>query len=350
MPRMDQDTALKSALTRIKLLLIGDGKVGKTYFAGSAAAAGFNVLYMDGDVGTPTLSQLPMEAKKNLYLLQIHDTIMGGGRDSRMVETFEEFASNITFRWNDTLGRVAKHKDNDEIWEIKPGLMDDSCVVVLDSWTSMVESIVLRAAIANSVDLHDPAGVKLSDMRDVYRAAGAKATQILQLVRSMPCHVIVLGHPDEYEHRVNPEGKRVRDINEKDQIIEWTKMVAKSTSRPHSLMMPKYFTDVAWMEISPLGDRKIDFRAKASRISGGHFTEIKTVDEYSFVNLVKHIGGKVPDPKSPESTERWLKIIPAGESVPVETKVLEGGETGTVKAGGGVAALFAKKAAEAPAK
>lgn len=319
MPRMD---LAPSEQKRIKLLLIGDGKVGKTHFAGSAAAQGFNVLYMDGDVGTPTLGQLPIEAKKNLYLLPIHDTIMGGSRDARMIETFEEFASNITFRWNDTDSKVATRKDTDkEIWEIKPSMMDDNCVVVLDSWTSLIESIMLRAAIANSVDLTD---AKLSEMRDVYRAAGSKATQILQLIRAMPCHVIVLAHPDEYEHRVNPEGKKVRDINEKDMIIEWTKMVAKSTSRPHSLQMPKYFTDVAWMDVSPTGTRRLDFRVKASRISGGHFSEIKDTDEYSFANLVRSIGGNVPSPSAPASLDRWLKIIPPGEQPAVESKVLDG--------------------------
>lgn len=317
MPRMDQAPPEKSL---IKLLLIADAKGGKTRFAGEAAGAGFNVLYMDGDVGTPTLSQLPTEAKRNLYLLSMHDTIMGGQRDSRFVEAFEEFASNITFRWNDTLSRVAKHQDKEEIWEIKPSLMGDGCILVLDSWTSLIESITLRAAIAEGVDLTD---ATLSDMRGVYRASGAKATQILQLIRAMPCHVIVLGHPDEYEHRVSPDGKKVRDVSEKDMIIEWTKMIAKSTSRPHSLLMPKYFTDVAWMEISPTGERRIDFRTKASRISGGHFSDIKNTIDYSFANLVKEIGGRIPDPKAPASTEAWLKIIPAGEAPPVESKVLD---------------------------
>jgi len=321
MPRMDQAPQEKML---IKLLLIADGKVGKTHFAGMAAAAGFNVLYMDGDVGTPTLSQLPIEAKRNLYLLSAHDTIGGGARDSRFIETYEEFASNIRFRWNDSQARIAKAADKtDEIWEIQAAQMDDNCVFVLDSWTSLVESIMLRSALANGVDISD---AKLSEMRDVYRASGLKATQMLQLIRAMPCHVIVLGHPDEYEHRVNPEGKKVRDINEKDMIIEWTKMVAKSTSRPHSLQMPKYFTDVAWMEVSPTGTRKVDFRTKATRISGGHFSEIKDVEEYSFANLVKSIGGRVPDPKVPASVDSWLKIIPPGEQPVVETKVLDAGE------------------------
>lgn len=326
MPRMDQAPSEKKL---IKLLLIADGKVGKTRFAGMAAAAGFNVLYMDGDVGTPTLSQLPIEAKRSLYLLPMHDTIIGGTRDSRFIESFEAFASNIHFRWNDDKSRVASAKDKiDTIWDIQPAKLDESCVVVVDSWTSLTESMMLRCAIANSVDLGD---AELKEMRDVYRGSGQKATQVLQLIRALPCHVIVLGHPDEYEHRVSPDGKRIRDVNEKDMIIEWTKMLAKSTSRPHGLQMPKYFTDVAWMEVSPTGIRKVDFRAKATRISGGHFSDIKDVEEYSFANLVKEIGGFIPTPDKPASVDSWLTIIPPGEEAPVENKILGGGETGQVK-------------------
>jgi hypothetical protein len=326
MPRMDQAPSEKKL---IKALIIADGKVGKTRFAGMAAAAGFNVLYFDGDVGTPTLSQLPMEAKRNLYLLPVHDTITGGSRDSRFIETIEQFSSNIEFRWNDTQSRMASAKDKtDTIWKIQPAKMDENCIMVWDSWTSLTESIQLRSAIAEGIDLTDST---LADMRAVYRGSGLKATQMLQIVRSMPCHVIVLAHPDEYEHRVAPDGKRIRDINEKDMIIEWTKMIAKSTSRPHALQMPKYFTDVAWMEVSPTGIRKLDFRAKATRISGGHFSDIKDVDEYSFANLVKEIGGLVPDPAKPASVDSWLTIVPPGEAEPVEQKVLGGGETGQVK-------------------
>lgn len=340
MPRMDLAPPEKKL---IKLLLIGDGKVGKSHFAGMVAAAGFNVLYFDGDVGTPTLSKLPTEAKKNLYLIPCADTMMGGMRDTKMIDTITELTTNIKFRWNDTLGRIAKAKDTEEIWEITPSKMDETCVMVWDSWTSLIESIMLKCAISNSVDLTD---AKLSEMRDVYRSAGGIATSLMQVIRSLPCHIIVLGHPDEYEHRVSPDGKKVRDINEKDMIVEWTKMIAKSTSRPHSLQMPKYFTDVAWMEASPTGTRKLDFRVKATRVSGGHFDGFEDTDKYSFVNLVREIGGFIPDPKAPASIDSWLNIIPAGEAKPVESKVLEGGETGAVKSTG-IGGIFGKKAATA---
>jgi hypothetical protein len=65
MPRMDQAPPQKSL---IKLLLIADGKVGKSHFAGEAAKF-FKTLYIDGDVAIPTLNKLPMEAAQEYVSL-----------------------------------------------------------------------------------------------------------------------------------------------------------------------------------------------------------------------------------------------------------------------------------------
>jgi hypothetical protein len=327
----------------IKLLLIGDGKVGKSYFAGSAAAAGFHVLYIDGDVATPTLMQLDAKAKKNIFLLGCHDTILGGARDHRFINLMTEFTSTITFKWNDTQGRLAKPSDKtDEIWQIFPAKMDQNCILILDSWTSLVESIMLKAAIANSVNLQD---ATTNEMRPVYQSSANIATALLQVIRALPCHCIVIGHPDEYQHKVSPDGRKVGDVKEKGLVIEWTKMIAKSTSRPQALQMPKYFTDVAWMETSPTGTRKLDFRVKASRVSGGHFSGFEDTDKYSFANLIKEIGGKVPDGSQP--FDHWLKILTPEEAAATpENKVLEGGNAGKVVGIAGIAGL-GKKAANA---
>lgn len=336
MPRMDQAAPPKNL---IKLLLIGDGKIGKTHFAGMAAASGFNVLYIDGDVAGPTIARLPDAAKRGIYMLSAHDTIMGGMRDHRFIDLMSEFTSNIKFKWNDSQQRLAKVADKtDEIWEIIPGQMDESCVLVIDSWTGLTESMALRAAQKNSVDLAD---ATTNEMRPVYQSSGLNATSMLQVIRSMPCHVIVLGHPDEYQHKTAPEGRSVRDIKENDMIVDWTKFIAKSTSRPHGLQMPKYFTDVAWMEVSPTGTRKLDFRVKSSRVSGGHFDGFEDTDKYSFANLVKQIGGTIPAANTP--VDRWLKIIPPGENQPAVAQVLEGGASD--KPVKGIASMFGQKAA-----
>jgi hypothetical protein len=324
-----------------KLLLLGDGKIGKTTFAGMAAAAGFNVLYIDGDVGAQSLAALPAKAQQRIYLLPVGDTILGGNRDSNFITLMQEFTTNIRFKWNDTKRRVATLSDikanTDDIWEITPGLMDSNTILVLDSWTSLAESIMLQAAVANGVDLSN---ATTSEMRPVYQSGGLKATSMLQVIRAMPCHVIVIGHPDEYQHKVAPEGKKVKDIKENDMLVDWTKMVPKSVSRPHGLQMAKYFTDVAWMEATRMGERTLNFKLRASHISGGHFDDVKSLSDYSFENLVKKLGGTIPDGN--QSVDRWLKIIPAGESVaPEPAPVLDATKTS------GISAMFgnAKKPA-----
>jgi hypothetical protein len=280
MPRMDQSTGEKKL---IKLLLIADGKVGKSRFAGEAAKH-FNTLYIDGDVAIPTLSQLPTEVKKNLYLLPMHDTILGGARDTSFCDAMQEFTTTIKFRWNDTESRLAKMKDTGTIWELCPSKMGQNDLLVIDSWTSLVESLMLKCAIANGVDL---TSATTNEMRPVYQSAGNLATSFLQIVRALQCHVIVLGHPDEYQHKIAPPGRKVEQIKEKDMLIDWTKMIAKSTSRPQALQMPKYFTDVAWMDVSPTGTRKLDFRVRDGRVGGGHFDGYEDTDKYSFANLVR---------------------------------------------------------------
>jgi hypothetical protein len=79
---MDDEERRNESDSLCKLLLIGDGKVGKTHYAGMAAACGLNVLYFDGDVGRPTLRTLPKEVRSRIYSLDCADTLMAGQKDS----------------------------------------------------------------------------------------------------------------------------------------------------------------------------------------------------------------------------------------------------------------------------
>lgn len=336
MPRMDQAPATKRL---VKLMLIGDGKIGKSYYAGMAASEGFNVLYLNGDVATQTLTQLPLEAQRRLYLLEMGDTIMGGIRDTKFITSIKAFTSQITFNWNDDLQRVASRNDkSNTIWKIKPGKLDENTVLVIDSWTALVESMAQEAAIANSLDL---ATASTSQMRAVYQSTGARGTALLQVLRAVGCHVILICHPDEYQHKTAPEGKKISDVKETEMIIDWTKMIPKSSSRPHGMLMSKYLTDVAWMEVSPSGkERRLNFRLRADRISGGHFDDVKSVEEYSFANLVRKIGGTVPDGN--QSIDSWLEIVePGAETDEPESRVLDGTTKTEVKSSG-LAGLLSK--------
>lgn len=338
MPRMGEDTPTS---TLMKLLLIGDSKIGKTYYAALAAKAGFNILYLDGDVGATTISSmihtgvLTKEEASRIYLIDCRDTIEGGKRDTRFVEFMNEFTSSVRFRWNETANRIARRNDTGEIWEITPAKMDENTILIIDSWTAYVESVMLWCARANSVDL---ANATTAEMRPVYQGGGLKSTEMLQIIRSLNCHLIAIGHPDEYQHTTNPDGRKVGSINEKDKTIEWTKGIAKSTSKPQGLQMGKYFTDVGWMELSPAGnERRISFKPSNDRVVGGHFSEVKSIDEYSFANMIKQIGGRLP---TGEDASAWLKIEQVEQPTQIEQPVLDGTKATTVK---GIAGLMQKK-------
>lgn len=343
---MPQGHKMPTTQTIAKLLAIGDGKVGKTHYAAEAAKAGFRVLYLDGDVGAQTIGfmvakgELTPEEASRIYLLDIGDTIAGGMRDTKFVEFMNEFTSLAKLRWNDTHQRIAKRNDaNCEIWEIQPALMGPNDLIVLDSWTGYAESVMLWCGRANGVDI---ANASTHEMRPVYQGGGLKTTELLQIIRSSPTNWIVLSHPDEFTHTTKPEGTKAGSINEKNLTVDWTKMIPKSTSKPQGLQMPKYFTDVAWLELSPAGnERRLNFKPKNDRVGGGHFSDSKSTKDYSFVNLVKAIGGKDPDPNA---TMPWLKIITVEEQqTEADSKVLDGTKATPIQSSG-LQGLFAKQA------
>src|SRR3546814_4526808 len=96
MPRADN---LSSSTQLIKGLVMGFEKSGKSDWAARAAMAGFNVLYLDGDVAAATIAQLPVEARKRIFYLDFADNFAGGKEDTRMInlmfERSEEHTSEL---------------------------------------------------------------------------------------------------------------------------------------------------------------------------------------------------------------------------------------------------------------
>jgi hypothetical protein len=288
MPRLSDDSAPPPIF---HVLLIGDPKTGKTDWSAKAAEAGFNVLYLNGDVALPTLSKLKPEAKERLYYIDVHGD---------MIQIVADLLTG-KYLWNDTQTKRynsvkdAKTEDGmaaDEIWEFRPTLLDHNWVMVIDSWTTLSYSAMEAKAGEMGVDLGDIEKVE----RSIYSGVGNRLTQILNIIEKMPCHVIVIGHPKQMEKTKAPEGKTQKEIREIDRTVEWTKMIPQSSSNPHGLSMGKFFTDIGWMEINAGNKRKLNFKSLHDRVSGGHFDAIGDPrEEHSFVSLVKSIGGVIPD-------------------------------------------------------
>ena len=244
---MPRATNLSTNSQLIKGLIMGVEKSGKTDWAARAALAGFNVLYLDGDVAAATIHQLPEEARKRIFYLDFADDFAGGKEETRMIDLMYEFFTSTKFVWNDSKEDKFTLKqydaERDEVWVIYPGKLDWRWVVVLDSWTTLSYS----GMVSKAKDL----GVSIADVekvnREIYAGVGNRLTNMASIIQKMPCHVVVIGHPDEYQKKKAPDRVTVREAKELDMEIEWTRMIPKSSSKPHGLTLGKFFTDWPWI-------------------------------------------------------------------------------------------------------
>lgn len=302
-------------------MILGDPKAGKTEYALKAAEAGFNVLYLDGDVAAQTISAVKEEARSRIFYMDVGDRL-DSGIDARMIALVASFFTSSKFLWNDTKqAEYSRAKDShdaetgaatDEIWEIRPARFDYRWVLVLDSWTTLSYSAMLAKALDMGVDLGD---IEKADM-NLYAGAGNRLTNMLATIQKAKCHFIVIGHPAQFEKTKSQENMSAQEAGKaKNRIIEWTKMVPKSSSNPHGLTMGKYFSDIGWIDVDKFGKRKLDFDVTNQRVSGGHMEgKGDPRGDYSFANVVKKIGGTIPTPTA--DLGEGLIIHPPGTFIP----------------------------------
>lgn len=318
MPRGDQ---MNKRPPLIHGMILAEEKNGKTTWLLAAAEAGFNVLLLDGDVAEQRINDLSPEAKARVFYMDVSDDLVGDV-DPRMIRTVAEFFTATTFLWNDSKQRIYSRVNDehdeesgaclDEIWEIKPALLDQNWVLGLDSWTTLSYSAMLDKAESEGISIADVERLE----RNIYQGVGNRLTNIAITQQKARCHTLVCGHPNQYEKRKSQDGKTVREATkENDQIVEWTKMVPKSSSNNHGYSLGKFFSDILWIDVDKFGKRKLDARKTATRTSGGNFNSVgDPAVDHRFVDLVTKIGGFVPDGK--QGPGPALTIHEAGTYIP----------------------------------
>lgn len=291
MPRM---TDVPEEAQLVRALVIGFAKAGKSHWAAEAAAAGFNVIYLDGDRSGQTINHLGAshpDALKRVYYFDCHNTV-GQPRFNRILHAM---LTTNPLMWDDTAQRIWRRTANVPVdpthtyWAIDFTKLTSNDVVVIDTWTQLVWSIMWDWALDHDVDLGDLEKAS----RDMYMGIGNRATSVIQTLRCLPCHLIVNAHPDEYIKKKTQKGK-IGNQKEIDQVVEWSRMIPKSTSKTHGMTLAKEFNDVLWLEAGHLNKRTIDARTNPEREGGSIWSESKSTSEYSFANLVKVIGGAAP--------------------------------------------------------
>ena len=317
---MPRGNAMENHTPLLHAMILAEEKAGKTSWLLDAAEQGFNVLLMDGDVAAPRIAELSDEAKSRVFYMDVSDDLVGDG-DPRMIQVVADFFTSSRYLWNDTHQRAySRMKDShdpetgaclDEIWEFRPALLDRDWVLGVDSWTTLSYS----AMLAKGQDL----GVNLADIekaeQNMYQGVGNRLTNIAITQQKARCHTVVIGHPAQYEKLANPSGSTLQSIKQKDKIVEWTKMIPKSSSNPHGYSLGKYFSDIGWIDCDKFGKRVLNFLKTSARTSGGNLNSKgdPRVD-HRFVDVVKAVGGYVPDGK--QGTGPGLTIHPSGTFIP----------------------------------
>jgi hypothetical protein len=278
MPQLD--TRLKQNDMLLRLLNYGPAKSKKTWWVGKAAEAHFNILLLDGDNGWHILKHTKPEAQHRIRVINVMDDL------NRVV-----FAPMITrlvksgkMNW-DEVERKVQFSANDNCIAIDLNKLGRFDILVIDSWTALVTSLMWQYAKENSIDLSE---ADKSDW-DFYGWGGRMALWIASRLTALPCHLVVIAHATIYEKR-SKDGKKI--ISQKRQII--------STSGPNAMQMPAKFSDLLYFYMHKSAF-KIDTKGTDEQDGGSRLIApgVYNWDELQFIDLIKAAGMEAPTADNP---------------------------------------------------
>lgn len=281
------------------LLLVGDTKVGKSWYVTQCVKDGYLVIYVDSDNGISALRRaLTKEQQKNVIYL-------GTEKPARLVKNL---LTDSVFRWNITADKEMQSgldKPDDKVVIMTPVNIPKGVILCVDSWSSVSLNAMGVSATANKTTLENMSN-EGGKMQDVYGDAGMEATLICAVIQHCPFHVIVLAHGTIYERYEKPAG--VINPKQRDMILKETLKIPLSTSRPNGWTMGKYFTDIGWLEIDVQERRMLDYKARHGRVGGGTVNKLDTVENLAFSKTF----APPPDPR-PELDPEWIRYTTVAE-------------------------------------
>lgn len=251
MPTLNQHLEESKAL---RLFIYGPPKSYKTYWTLQAAEAGYRVLYFDMDRGADIARLLSPAARERIYVIDCADTV-----SAPLACHFMSFLlrKNECY-FNEKTKALSLFPHAGSIG-INLNILGADTIILFDSYTTLVGSIVREYARANNIDLSD---AKKSSWEG-YRWCGALATWMLDQLKTIPCTTVTIGHDTVYDkYKAHPT-----DSN-KQGILEWSKTQPLSSSNPHAMGITAKFTDVLRFYIEGRNP-KIDTRGNRLEDAGG---------------------------------------------------------------------------------
>lgn len=275
MPVLNNHNTKKTEFLRV--LMYGPSHTKKTWWAGAAAEAGFNVLMLNGDGNFQVLYNLTEAAQARVRLINCKD----GMKQPTFCHTIARLLNTTnTVVWDDVNNRVVNNFKNIDkehghfVLDVKKLTSND--VFVVDAWTSLCGSMLVDFANTHNIDLSDAAKQEW----DGYGHNGRQATWVLDQLKALPCHVIVVAHEAVWEKRRGGKGPDKNDVLA-------TRLQIVSTSANHAKIVPSKFTDCLHTELVGVNQLSIDGRPHGDQEGGSRVkAEIKTWDLYQFKDLV----------------------------------------------------------------
>ncbi len=217
----------------LRLMLYGKPKTRKTWWAGTAGAT-HRVIILDGENGTGILSNLPDTSRANITRIPL----AGKPYNPAMALFCSLLFKKQQFLWdmiNET--QVANpHSVNPAgvYLDVSLGNLNHNDVLVVDSWTKIASDSGLQYMIDNNIDPY--AGDK--KQFDYYGYQDLVLDAILQAMSCLPCHLVLIGHEQYYNHKIK-EGLVTREI---------TRLQLQSSTGKHAAKLPAYVSDLLWFE------------------------------------------------------------------------------------------------------
>lgn len=303
--------------TAKRILVYGKAKTKKTWWALRAAEFGYNVLFLNGENNIEVMQQLPLAARRRIIMLNVYDRI----DRPVFIDMFIKFAADYLIRWDDdenrmvTMGTKAHPEHNHVLLNLAKCTRND--VIIVDTWTSLVVSMVFQYYLDNGIDVTKAA----KQDRDAYGYQDRIGDWLMKQFMSFPCHIIVVGH----ETVVDLTKKQ---LNEKGAVVDLpigeqhTQLI--SSSRTHSKKIAKNFTDVLWFHLEGT-NVWIDSRSNEAQDGGSSSVHANE----SWEKL--HVGRILGTCTNTERSEGFI-YYPPGEIPQPGTKSVAAGASTTVPA------------------
>lgn len=308
-----------------KILVYGDVKTKKTWWALRAALAGFNVTLLDGDNGHHIIAKLPAEAKKKIAYISLVDSPDDSRFHAFLARMYKNkaWAINEDTRESIFAGSADMYKPEAAHVYFDPTKLNANDVLIVDSWSAFCRSMAKHWNITNGTNKLATGNQGKNDIakRDIGRQEWEDygwgknvSLTVLGMLQQLPCHVVVIAH--SMEHVVMEKVDDAGAGKAKERIKSST-IQPIGYSGPQGKLLGQFFSDILFMHIDKFDDYKISTKPLFDTVGGSRILDPK-IYKWSDLTWNKYIelaGGlyELPDTGSEYYNSEAFEFLAAGE-------------------------------------